>query len=107
MEAVKKAPRPPPGENTIQLGQEVAQQMHLHRMDALVFLLMSNQFFEDALGNKPEALGNMDKSTAYKLYNLARVALGFAFRHTCDTTAATCCRSRCSQHVHSHVSATS
>eukprot|EP00892_Ulva_mutabilis_P009680 jgi/Ulvmu1/7084/UM033_0145.1 len=84
MEAVKKAPRPPPGENTIQLGAEVAQEMHIHRMDALVFLLISNQFFETALGSKPEMLGNMDKSTAYKLYNLARVALGFAFRHTPD-----------------------
>lgn len=83
MEAIRKAPKPPPGQNTIQLGQEVAQEMHVCRMDALVFLLMSNQFFEAALTTKPETLGGMEPATAYRLYNLARVALGFAFRHTC------------------------
>lgn len=83
MEAIRKAPKPPPGQSTIQLGQEVAQEMHVCRMDALVFLLMSNQFFEAGLTTKPETLGNMEPATAYRLYNLARVALGFAFRHTC------------------------
>lgn len=91
MEAIRKAPKPAPGQQTIQLGQEVAQQMHVCRMDALVFLLMSNQFFESALNGKPETLGKMEEATAYRLYNLARVALGFAFRHTCVAALPQCC----------------
>ena len=74
-------------EGTIQLPQELLDEVRMLHMDAVAILHVGNRFFSAALlAGKHELLGKLSLESAQRLHNILQVVLGFALRHTCDAS---------------------
>jgi hypothetical protein len=85
LSAVKNSMSAQSPEGTIQLPKEVVAEVAGLHMDAVAILHLGNRFFRAALGDKPEMLGTLPRSSAQHLHHILMVVLGFALRHTCGT----------------------